>query len=64
VQDVSKENNYLSCSANVKSEVVIPIFKSEVLVGELDIDSHALSPFTKEDTTFLTKISEMVSVLL
>ncbi len=64
VQDVSKENNYLSCSANVKSEIVIPIFKSEVLVGELDIDSHALSPFTKEDTTFLRKIGEMVSVLL
>jgi len=63
VQDVSKENNYLSCSANVKSEIVIPIFKSKVLVGELDIDSHALSPFTREDTIFLRKIGEMVSLL-
>lgn len=64
VQDVSKETNYLSCSANVKSEVVIPIFKKGKVVGELDIDSHVLSPFTKEDEAFLKKISEMVSKIL
>jgi GAF domain-containing protein len=46
VQDVSKETNYLSCSSNVKSELVVPIFKNGQIVGELDIDSHALSPFT------------------
>lgn len=64
VQDISKETNYLSCSANVKSEIVIPIFKNEEIVGELDIDSHALSPFTEEDTVFLKKLGEMVSGLL
>jgi len=64
VQDVSKEANYLSCSTNVKSEIVVPIFKNEEVVGELDIDSHALSPFTKEDETFLKKIGEMASKIL
>lgn len=64
VQDVSKEANYLSCSANVKSEIVLPIFKNEEVVGELDIDSSALSPFTKEDETFLKKIGEMASKIL
>jgi L-methionine (R)-S-oxide reductase len=64
VQDVSKEANYLSCSTNVKSEIVVPIFKNEEVVGELDIDSHALSPFTKEDETFLKKIGEMTSKIL
>jgi L-methionine (R)-S-oxide reductase len=64
VQDISKETNYLSCSTNVKSEIVIPIFKNGEIVGELDIDSHSLSPFTKEDTIFLKKIGEMVSELL
>lgn len=64
VQDVSKETNYLSCSANVKSEIVIPIFKNEEVVGELDVDSHALSPFNKEDETFLKKIGEMASRIL
>lgn len=64
VQNVSKETNYLSCNANVKSEIVIPIFKKGKVVGELDIDSHVLSPFTKEDEAFLEKISEMVSKIL
>jgi GAF domain-containing protein len=63
VQDVSKETNYLSCSADVKSEIVTPIFRNGQTVGELDIDSHVLSPFTKEDTTFLEKIAQIVSSL-
>ena len=64
VQDVSKETNYLSCSPNVKSEIVIPIFKNGEIVGELDIDSHTPSPFTDEDREFLEKVCEMVSELL
>jgi L-methionine (R)-S-oxide reductase len=64
VQDVSKEKNYLSCNANVRSEIVAPIFKGTEIVGELDVDSHALSPFTVEDEVFLRKIGEMVSGIL
>jgi len=63
VQDVSKEINYLSCSPKVKSEIVVPIFKNGEVVGELDIDSHTLSPFTDEDAPFLEKICEIVSKL-
>jgi len=63
VQDISKKTNYLSCSAKVRSEIVIPIFKRGKVIGELDIDSHTLSPFTEEDETFLNKIGEMVSHL-
>ena len=64
VQDISKETNYLSCNPHVKSEIVIPIFKGETILGELDIDSHTLSPFTKEDIHFLKKMSEMVAKIL
>jgi GAF domain-containing protein len=64
VQDVSKETNYLSCSVNVKSEIVVPIFKKGEVVGELDVDSHSLSPFNREDETFLKKIGEMASKIL
>jgi len=63
VQDVSKETNYLSCSPNVKSEIVLPIFKNEQIVGELDIDSHFISPFTDEDKIFLEKVCRIVSHL-
>jgi len=64
VQDVSRETGYLSCSAKVKSEIVTPIFKNGKIVGELDIDSYTLSPFTDEDRRVLEKICEMVSKLL
>jgi L-methionine (R)-S-oxide reductase len=64
VQDISKETNYLSCNPHVKSEIVIPIFKDEAIIGELDIDSHELSPFTKEDSAFLKKTGQMIAKIL
>jgi GAF domain-containing protein len=63
VQDVRQETNYLSCSPEVKSEIVIPIMKDSKIVGELDIDSHALSPFGEEDRELLEEICEIISVL-
>lgn len=61
VQDVSQETNYLSCSPSVKSEIVIPIFKDGIVIGELDIDSHQLSPFTNEDNQFLEDICVLIA---
>jgi len=63
VQDVTKETNYLSCSMKVLSEIVLPIFKKGKIVGELDIDSHSLSPFTSNDKNFLENVCNIVSCL-
>jgi GAF domain-containing protein len=64
VDDVSKETNYLSCSPDVRSEIVIPIFKGEELVGELDIDSHDISAFDGNDSRFLSRVCEIISDIL
>lgn len=64
VQDVTKEANYIPCSSRVKSEIVIPIFRNEELIGELDVDSHIASPFTVDDEKFLTEIAEVISGFL
>lgn len=64
VQDVSKEDNYLSCSVDVKSEIVVPIFKDEKVVGEIDIDSHEIEPFTEKDEELLERIAEMTAEIL
>jgi L-methionine (R)-S-oxide reductase len=56
VQDVSKEANYLSCSDTVQSEIVVPILKNGEFVAQLDIDSHALSPFTPTHKAVLEAI--------
>jgi len=47
VQDVSQADNYLACSVNVQSEIVVPIMKESVFKGELDIDSHTKDAITK-----------------
>lgn len=64
VQDVSMEENYLSCSPDVRSEIVVPIFKKGEIIGELDIDSHRISAFTENDREFLEKICGMLSRIL
>ena len=64
VQDVSRETNYLSCSPHVKSEIVVPVFKDGAVAGEIDIDSHALAPFTQEDREFLEKAATLLAKLL
>jgi len=60
IQDVSQENNYLACSIDVRSEIVVPIFKDGTVMGELDIDSHDLAPFDREDRELLEAIAEQV----
>ncbi len=63
VQDVRKETNYLSCSVKVMSEIVMPVLKNQEIVGELDIDSHTLSPFTEKDIALLESICALASSL-
>lgn len=60
VQDVSKASNYLSCSAEVQSEIVVPIRAGGKIVGELDIDSHTRDAITEEHRTLLEKICEII----
>ena len=48
VQDVSQASNYLACSVDVKSEIVVPIMKGDRFIGELDIDSHTKDAITPE----------------
>lgn len=52
VPDVKAQDNYIACSLTVKSEIVIPIFKNGKNIGQIDIDSEMLNPFTKEDEFF------------
>jgi len=63
-QDVSAQSNYLSCSAEVKAEIVVPVFREGIVVGEIDIDSHRLSPFTDRDRRFLESLSRKVAGLI
>ena len=63
VQDVSEQDNYISCGWKVKSEIVIPIFVNGENIGQIDIDSHAVSPFTPEDEELLEFVCKRVATL-
>ena len=63
VQDVTEQDNYISCGWEVKSEIVIPIFKNNENIGQIDIDSHSKSPFSKEDEKLLEYTCEEVASL-
>jgi len=63
VQDITEQENYISCGFKVKSEIVIPIFKNGKNIGQIDIDSHSKAPFTKDDENLLEFICLEVSKL-
>ena len=64
VQDVSEQENYISCGWKVKSEIVIPIFVNEENVGQIDIDSHTANIFSADDEEFLEFICKKVAKIL
>ncbi|MBN2017413.1 MAG: GAF domain-containing protein [Candidatus Cloacimonetes bacterium] len=64
VQDTAQEENYLSCSINVQSEIVVPIIKDGTFIGEIDIDSHTIAAFSDVDEVFLHMLAKKVSGLL
>ena len=60
IDDVKAQNNYLACSIDVKSEIVIPLFRNNILYGEIDIDSHTINAFDDLDRWFLEEIGKLL----
>ena len=63
VPDVAAQDNYIACSFTVKSEIVVPLFVNGANVGQIDIDSHVLNPFTEEDEHFLEFVNQEIAKL-
>ena len=64
VPDVKAQDNYIACSITVKSEIVVPLFKDGKNIGQIDIDSHKIDPFTQADEDFLEWVNAEVAQLL
>lgn len=64
VDDVEKFPGHIACSAQSKSEIVIPLVKNDNVFGVLDIDSDCLASFDESDKKYLEKIClELVHTL-
>jgi len=61
VPNIHEASNYIACSLKTNSELVVPIYKNEKLIGQLDIDSHSINPFNLSDKALLEKICESVA---
>lgn len=63
VPDVSAQDNYIACSFTVKSEIVVPLFVGGINIGQIDIDSHELDPFSEADERFLEYVNQEIAKL-
>ena len=63
VPDVQAQDNYIACSFTVKSEIVIPLFVNGKNIGQIDIDSNVLDPFTDADERFLEFVNKEIAKL-
>ena len=61
VPDVSKEENYLACSPDVQSEMVILIRAGSDIYGQIDIDSEDPSAFNEEDEIGFQAIADKLA---
>lgn len=59
VEDVHQFPGHIACDSASNSEIVIPLFKDEKLLGVLDIDSFEKATFDAEDEKGLRKILEL-----
>lgn len=63
VPDVTAQDNYIACSFTVKSEIVVPLFVNGKNIGQIDIDSHVLNPFSEADEQFLEFVNKEIARL-
>ncbi len=61
IPDVSKEENYLVCSPDTQSELVILIRAGDEIFGQIDIDSDEKATFTEDDEIALIGIADKLA---
>lgn len=61
VDDVRKDPRYLAGSSLVISEMVVPIFQGNKLVGELDVESYFPGTFTRSEQDFVEACSKIAA---
>lgn len=60
VDDVEKFPGHIACSSVSKSEIVVPVYQNNTIVGVLDVDSEYLSHFDEIDQLYLEKIVALI----
>lgn len=64
VEDVEQFPGHIACSSESRSEIVVPLYKGDEVIGVLDIDSEKLATFDAIDKEWLEQIAETVAKVL
>ena len=61
VKDVEEFPGHIACSSLSRSEIVVPIFKENKIIGVLDIDSKEIGTFDETDKEYLESAMRILS---
>lgn len=61
VDDVRAATNYLACSTQTRSEIVVLIRDGGVILGQIDIDGHKVGAFDASDEAFLGEVAAILA---
>lgn len=60
VPNVDEFPGHIACSSLSKSEIVVPLYNDNKLIGVLDVDSAELNTFDEIDRNYLEKINNLI----
>ena len=60
VPDVDLFDGHIACSTDSRSEIVVPVFHDNTVIGVLDVDSDQLNAFNDIDAFYLEKIAALL----
>ena len=63
VPDVRLESNYLACSTETRSELVILIRRGDRIYAQIDIDSHQVAAFDEASVACVQRLADWLAML-
>ncbi len=64
VRDVHEFKGHIACDSASKSELVLPLYSNEKVIGVLDIDAPITDRFDIDEIAFLDKVAKILSTYL
>jgi len=61
VPDVDQFPGHIACASASKSEIVLPLYNGDDIIGVLDVDSEYLAHFDEVDHIYLNKIVKLIN---
>lgn len=61
VPDVRQVSNYLSCSVSTRSEIVVLVWHEGEILGQIDVDGHAVGAFDLGDEAMLVALAGLLA---